>query len=131
MTGDTPLAYFITWTCYGTWLHGRAPGFVDDEHHPYGEPVLPADPVREAEMRRRLTEPPYLLDQSQRQVVLGTIQEVARQRGWVPVAVHVRTNHIHIVIHADCSPEKVMEDLKAYGSRRLREAGFEPERKHR
>ena len=56
MTCDVPLAYFITWTCYGTWLHGRASGSVDDAHNCFGDPVLPPDPVREAEMRRRLIE---------------------------------------------------------------------------
>ena len=26
-----PLAYFLTWTCYGTWLHGDEPG-QDGDH---------------------------------------------------------------------------------------------------
>ena len=82
-------------------------------------------------MRRRLGEDPFVLDQPRRQLVLRTIQEVAKHRCWVLVAVHVRSNHIHAVVHADSAPQKVMEDFKAYCSRRLRETGFDPERKHR
>ena len=36
-----------------------------------------------------------------------------------------------MIAHAECSPDKVMEDYKAYCTRRLREAGFEPWRRHR
>jgi REP element-mobilizing transposase RayT len=131
MTGDIPLAYFITWTCYGTWLHGRAPGAVDGEHNRFGDPVLPPSPEHEAEMHRRLAEIPYSLDRPRRQVVLRTIQEVSKHRGWRLLAAHVRTNHLHVITHADCRPEKVMDDYKAYCTRRLREAGFEPTRRHR
>ena len=38
-------------------------------------------------------------------------------------AVHVRSNHVHVVITApSVRPEKVVADLKAWSSRRLREA---------
>ena len=131
MTGDVPLAYFNTCTCYGAWLHGRRPGSVDDAHNRFGDPALPPDPLCEAEMRRRLVELPYSLDQPSRQVVLRTLQEVATHRGWLLLAAHVRTNHLHAITHADCGPDKVMEDYKAYCTRRLREAGFEPARKRR
>jgi REP element-mobilizing transposase RayT len=47
---------------------------------------------------------------------------VAAHRGWNLWAVHVRTNHVHIVVTAPASPEKVMADFKAWASRRLREA---------
>jgi hypothetical protein len=39
----TPLAYFITFTCYRTWLHGDERGSVDDEHNAPGTAVLPPD----------------------------------------------------------------------------------------
>ncbi len=37
---STPLAYFITFTCCGTWLHGDERGSVDREHNTPGTPVL-------------------------------------------------------------------------------------------
>jgi REP element-mobilizing transposase RayT len=117
-----PVAYFITFTTYGTWLHGRAPGSVDREHNVPGTPFLPADVVHEDAQRDRLGQSEYRLDALRREVVLRTILEVARHRGWRVWAVHVRTNHVHVVVTAAASPEKVMSDFKAWASRRLREA---------
>jgi hypothetical protein len=37
--------------------------------------------------------------------------------------VAVRSNHVHIVVSADCPPERVMIDLKAYATRALRRDG--------
>src|SRR5205807_1998755 len=50
-----------------------------------------------------------------------TIQEVARHRGWRLWAVHARTYHVHMVVTASASAEKVMSDVKAWCSRRLKE----------
>jgi REP element-mobilizing transposase RayT len=117
-----PLAYFITFTTYGTWVHGRAPGSVLRGHNTPGTPLLPADVNLEHDMTSALRQEPYVLDPPRRSVVLRTIQEVAAYRHWKLWAVHVRTNHVHVVITAACKPEKVMADLKAWCSRRLREA---------
>jgi REP element-mobilizing transposase RayT len=58
-------------------------------------------------------------------VVGRTIEEVARERGWWVHAVNVRESHVHVVVTAaGVSPERVMNDLKAYGTRRLREKGL-------
>ena len=121
-----PLAYFITFTTYGVWLHGRDTGSVDKQHNQPGTPFLPPDPVREAEMRGNMRETPYLLDAVRRSVVLETIQEVSGHRSWRLLACHVRTNHVHIVVAANALPEKVMSDFKAYASRRLKERLAEP-----
>jgi REP element-mobilizing transposase RayT len=118
--GD-PLAYFITFTTYGTWLHGREPGSADRKHNVPGKPWLPSDPNAEAAEQVKLRQPPYLLDAARRQVVLDTILEVARHRRWQVWAAHVRTNHIHVIVSAAAKPEKVMIDFKAWASRRLRE----------
>jgi REP element-mobilizing transposase RayT len=119
---SAPLAYFITFTTYGTWLYGRDPGSVDRQHNAPGTPFLPPDAGLEAEQRRALRQSPYVLDEPRREVVLRTIREVALHRGWKLWAVHVRTNHVHIVVTASAKPEKVMADFKAWASRRLREA---------
>jgi REP element-mobilizing transposase RayT len=116
-----PLAYFITFTTYGVWLHGRDRGSVDKEHNEPGSSFLPPDPIRESQMQHNMREAFYLLDASRRNVVLETIREVARHRGWRLLACHVRTNHVHLVVTANAKPEKVMSDFKAYASRRLKE----------
>jgi REP element-mobilizing transposase RayT len=119
---DAPLAYFITFTTYGTWLPGRDPGSVDREHNQFGSPLLAPDPEREAAQRGKMRQPEYRLDERRRSIVLQTIREVAAHRKWKLWAVHVRTNHVHIVVAAAARPEKVMADFKAWASRRLREA---------
>ena len=119
---SSPLAYFITFSSHGTWLHGRDPGSVDRQHNQYGTPALSPDPQREQACREKMKHPPYDLDVRRREIILKTICEVANHRNWQLWAVHVRTNHVHIVVSADARPEKVMSDFKAWSSRRLREA---------
>ena len=117
-----PLAYFITFTTYGTWLQGRDPGWVDRGHNEYGTPIPAADAEREYQQRAKMRQPEYLLDEIRRAIVLKTIQEVAAHRSWRLWAVHVRSNHVHVVVTAPLDPEKVMSDFKAWASRRLRES---------
>jgi REP element-mobilizing transposase RayT len=95
---------------------------VDRAHNRPGTPWLPPDADRERHMRSALRQEPCVLDPARRAVVLRTIREVAAHRAWALWAVHVRSNHVHVVMTAACEPEKVMADLKAWCSRRLREA---------
>src|SRR5262245_8910091 len=95
-----PLAYFITFTTYGTWLHGRDPGSVDRGHNAPGTPFLPPDADLERARLHAMRQEPYLLDEARRVVVLRTIREVATHRGWKLWAAHVRSNHAHIVVTA-------------------------------
>jgi REP element-mobilizing transposase RayT len=119
---NQPLAYFITFTTYGTWLQGRSPGSVDRSHNQYGSPLLPSETERETQQRAKMRQPEYRLDEARRGVVLKTIVEVASHRKWKLWAAHVRSNHAHVVVTSPDKPEKVMMDLKAWASRRLREA---------
>jgi REP element-mobilizing transposase RayT len=77
-----------------------------------------------------MDQPPYHLDQIRRDAALEAIHEVCAHRGWILLAAHVRTNHVHTVVEAEVPPERVMRDFKAYASRRLTEMGLdEPSRK--
>ncbi len=71
--------------------------------------------------RDAMRQVPYSLDGRRRDVVLRTIMEVCAHRRWILHAAHVRTTHVHVVVAASVVPEKVMADLKAWSSRRLRE----------
>lgn len=121
---DGPLGYFITFRCYGTWLHGDARGSMDLEHRAYGSPTLPPNPIREHWEKSRLRHPPTSLDDRSRDVVAQTIREVCESRNWQLRALSVRGNHVHVVVTADGKPETVMGTLKAWCSRRLRDAGM-------
>jgi REP element-mobilizing transposase RayT len=122
---DQPLAFFISFTTYGAWLHGKDHGSVDVEHNQHETPFLSADPLQEAENRSAMAQPAFFLDAPRRAVVLAAIREVCNHRRWHLLACHVRTTHVHLIVHADAAPEKVMNDCKAYASRRLTEAGLD------
>jgi REP element-mobilizing transposase RayT len=117
-----PLAYFITFTCYGCWLHGDERGSVDDGHNVPGTPLLAADAERCGGEREQLNESPYHLDAPRRQIALHAICEIARRKQWALHAAHVRWNHVHVILTADGPPERVMNDVKTAASRGLNKA---------
>jgi hypothetical protein len=123
---ETPLAYFITFRTYGTGLHGDSRGSIDDEHHGYGQPFADADPSRERYEQSLLSHPPVSRTREQRASCGATIFDVCQHRGWALHAHNVRTNHVHVVLTAAGPPEPVMNGLKSWCTRRLREAGLIP-----
>ena len=121
---DHPVAYFITMRTYGTWLSGDPRGSVDREHRGYGEPFAPRDDFRAGYQARRMKGPAYLIGPADRRTIEAAVVELCQQRGWELYAMNVRTNHVHVVLAADVSPERAMGDLKAYSTRALRRVGL-------
>jgi REP element-mobilizing transposase RayT len=125
-----PLAYFITWTTYGTWLPGDERGWVED-----GTPGIHVpDRARWEAAHGRMTEPPVTLDSEQRDLVEATVRKHCAIRGWSLHALRARTNHVHVVVTATgIDPDTVMDQFKAWCSRHLneRDAGRGvPRRRH-
>jgi REP element-mobilizing transposase RayT len=116
------LAYFLTWTTYGTWLPGDERGWVEYRHGMQ----LP-DPIVEREAAARMTEDACLLDHEQRRLVETTIADHCLVRGWNLHAVNCRSNHVHVVVTANRHPKDVREQFKAWCTRRLK--GLEQERR--
>src|SRR5437762_1848655 len=119
---DFPLAYFITFRCYGTWLHGDARGSMDPRHNLYREPPLLPNVVRERSARDRMKHAPTELTSAMRGVVDRSIREHAIEKDWIVHALSVRTNHVHVVASADLRPEQIMAAMKARATRVLRTA---------
>jgi REP element-mobilizing transposase RayT len=119
-----PLAYFITFRTYGTWLHGDERGSVDAKHAGVGQEPLSRDDYRAQFERRGMKHPPFMLDPASRAVVETTIREVCSSRRWSLSAINVRTNHVHLVVSAEIKPELVMNSLKSWCTRRLREVNM-------
>jgi REP element-mobilizing transposase RayT len=69
--------------------------------------------------RAATTHPVSELHCEQRQIVLQAIIGVCRHRGWTLMAAHVRTTHVHVVVAAETTPERIMNSLKSYSSRAL------------
>ncbi len=116
--------YFITFTTYGTWLHGDDRGSFDPRHNQLNEAPLEPQRGLAAASEDRLVQASYLLDTPSRRVVDEAIRGVCAHHDWPIRALNVRTNHVHIVVDADQPPEKVMNAFKAWSTRRLREAGL-------
>ena len=121
------IAYFLTFTTYGTWLHGTDKGFgsVDNDHNRFDSPYIAPNTHRVADDRARMTDNVYRLDAPRREVVRDAIVAISAEKGWRLWAVHVRSNHVHVVITAEREPGRLMADLKARASGALPKAGFE------
>ena len=71
---EFPLAYFISFRTYGTWLHGDERGSVNRKQNKYGTPrIAPNARLQKAE-RKLLKHPPVTLDGYQRPVVENAIR---------------------------------------------------------
>jgi len=120
---DEPIAYFITFRTYGTWLAGDERGSIDKYHNRYGGPRAVSSPTRLTVHKGRLKSKPFLLKAKSRATVEAAIREVCRIRNWQLIAIAVRTNHVHVVVSGVLSSGKMLNDFKAYSTRRLRELG--------
>jgi REP element-mobilizing transposase RayT len=117
--GPNPIAYFITFSCYGKRLHGEGAETVDRRRNAYDTPFVPPS-VAIAEIEEAaMTHPPFILEVGQREIVLRAIQEVCSYRTWRLWAAHVRSDHVHVVAGGQHPAERIMNDFKAYASRAL------------
>jgi REP element-mobilizing transposase RayT len=115
--------YLITFVTYGSHLPGDN-AIVDRHHNAPGSPYAELSDGWLYRSERLMRDPPYLLEERRRAIVLAALQEVCQFRQWRLLAAHVRTNHVHAVVDASATPEQVMSTLKAYASRALNR--FEP-----
>ena len=53
--------------------------------------------------------------------MLAALVERCSDRKWDLMGAHVRTDHVHLVIEAETQPERILNDLKSFASRRLNE----------
>ena len=127
---NAPKAFLITFTAYGTRLHGDERGTVDDGHNAYKTPFVKTDTTLKNHRARQLVEQPLLLDAKMRGVIEGSIRAHCAFREWHLFAINVRTNHVHVVVKTTADAEKVAREFKAYATRALREAGLVDNRKN-
>lgn len=119
-----PLAYLLTWTTYGTWLHGDPRGSVDSDHCTVGDAYAPASAGRMRSNAQRMKQGAYRLDAAARRIVRDAIVEHCAFRGWELVALQVRSNHVHLVVRTgEVAPEDATRKFKARATRMLHESG--------
>ena len=114
-----PIAYFITWTVYGTYLQGDGRWWRKRGRSQRPQLLL------EQWHRDRLKHNVVLLNANQRHVVEAEIKKHCQHRNWHLWIANARTNHVHVVVTGtDYSGDKVRDQLKANCTRALR-AKFE------
>ncbi|MBA3355341.1 MAG: transposase [Pyrinomonadaceae bacterium] len=121
---DSPLAYFISFRTYGTWLHGDERGSIDRFHNRYRSPYIPPDKSWRTYNEQQLKTKPLILKARERSSIKEAIRETCEIRKWSLFALNVRTNHVHSVVSANRKPGLVLNAFKANATRRLREDGL-------
>jgi hypothetical protein len=114
---DEPIAYFITWTTYGTWLPGDERGWC---HKGDGQLQAPNELLQEIALAD-MKEPALELAPEQRSVVESTVARHCEIRSWTKYAINARSNHVHVVVSAPgYTPEIVRDQFKAWCTRLLK-----------
>ena len=111
------IAFFSTWTTYGTWLPGDPRGWYEPRRG-----VQLGDRLKELSAYLRAVESPFRLDHAQRLLVEGTIEDHCRIRKWKLHAVNCRSNHVHALVTAVGRDIEVpREQFKTWCTRKLKE----------
>jgi REP element-mobilizing transposase RayT len=120
---NIPLAYFISFRTYGSWLHGDARGSIDRSHNAYRSPYLPKSATWHDHNQRQLKRKSFVLNAHCRRLVDASVRDTCAIGKWWLRALNVRTNHVHCVVSARKTASLVLNALKANATRSLREAG--------
>ena len=114
---DEPIAFFLTWTAYGTWLPGDERGW---HRWGEGEEQSPNDLFQEMAVLE-MKESSFVLSKDEREIVAQTISRHCEIRSWILHAVNVRSNHVHVVVSTPgCDPKTVRQQFKAWSTRHLK-----------
>jgi REP element-mobilizing transposase RayT len=111
------IAFFSTWTTYGTWLPGDPRGWYQR-----GRGLREPDALRRFEAALLMPEEALTLDAEERRLVEKTIADHCAIRKWVLHSVNCRSNHVHVAVTAPGRKIEVpREQFKAWCTRRLKE----------
>jgi REP element-mobilizing transposase RayT len=122
---DIPIAYLITFRCYGTWLHGDERGSIDRFHNAYQSPYIEPNAGWKDHNAAKMRDEPVTLTAAQRNVVERAVREVCEYKQWFLHALSIRTNHGHTVVSiGGASSKAALNAFKAYATRDLRSNGL-------
>ena len=124
---DVPLAYFISFRCKGTWLHGDERGSTDRHNNVYRTPHIAGNDDWKKYNRKLLIGEPVGLSADRRRSVREAIRETCTIRSWSLLAINIRTNHVHTVVNTGGKiGELALNAFKANATRQMREDGCWP-----
>jgi len=126
----TAYAYFITIATYGTWLHGDSRESIDLKHNQINKPRIKSNPKLQIEMEKNQKHLAYLMNEQDRIIVMNSIKDTCKYFNWRLYTVHVRTNHLHMLIRSEEQIETVMSKIKRYATRDLNKHSKQPQEKY-
>ena len=130
-TSSYSLGYLLTFTCYGTRLHGDTRGSVDRKNNRYGMPLLSPESRRSRASASRMKHLAYRLDPPAQKAAKNSMRHGCARRNWKFHAAHVRHTHAHVVLSALSDPEPILNALKSYACRGLNRCGLDRKRTKR
>jgi len=107
--------WFFTWTTWGTWLPGDSRGWNHRREGNQNSRMALAD-----WHRSRLSHAPCEFNSLHRAAIADALTEHAQFRGWTIYLLTVRSNHVHLLVAANCEAQIVRDSLKARSTRILR-----------
>lgn len=90
--------WHITFTTYGTRLHGDERGTVDRHHNQPSTFTLAPDPSRQATARARMSAEPVVLTPEQRRFLESTLPELCADLGLTHLVSAAAPDHIHLLV---------------------------------
>jgi REP element-mobilizing transposase RayT len=122
-TDKIPLAYFITFRTYASWLHGDIRLSVSRTKNIYNTPKINPNKNLETQMHDQKKHELILLSKKQGDIILESTVEVCNKYQWRLHSLHVRSNHVHLTVSANEQPEIIMTRIKARATFYLRKQG--------
>ncbi len=120
----TPLAFFITFTTYGSWLPGDERGWIDRSRISTGDAVRAGDPARHARNASSCSSRRVTLSGQMRAVVEQAIRATCVAAEWEVIALWVGQNHVHALVASGCSATRTLSRLKGQATFALRQASL-------
>jgi len=115
------MAYHITWTCYGQWLHGDARGYVDRRSNDPDTPYAHGGTSLYNASADRMKERAVWLSETQRRMATESLRRTCHFKTWELLAVNVQPDHVHVVIrHGPAYARAAMRLLKGWATRALK-----------
>ena len=115
-----PPAYFITFSTYGSWVHGDARGSVNRKQNKFDTPKIKPNAQYAKKMHERQKHKQFLLNETKRDTVLQSIVEATQYYNWYLYAAHVRSNHVHILLRTEESSKTVAPKIKSFATKLLK-----------
>ena len=120
MNKETPIAYFITFRTYGSWCHGDPRTSVDRQRNKINTLRIQANDGFHTSMVKMQKQDFIIFNREQGEIILDGMVHACNKYHWRLYALHIRTNHVHVTVRSERTPEHVMTQLKAHATRFLR-----------